>query len=133
MKTGQIFEAKNNATIVHNVKWSGDRNVRANSKTLPPGDSINITDQVKPSYNKPVVIQCDIHPWMNAHAWVLEHPFAAVTDKDGKYHITNAPAGAKVRVVVWHEAKGFIGEGGKDGKVVTLKKGDNTEDFKITK
>jgi hypothetical protein len=37
--------------------------------------------------------QCDVHPWMFAWVTVVDNPYFAVTDKDGKFTIKNVPAG----------------------------------------
>jgi len=34
----------------------------------------------------PARFKCDVHKWMGAYAGVLNHPFFAVTDKDGKFY-----------------------------------------------
>ena len=47
-------------------------------------------------YEKPEVmvgLRCDIHPWMSAWVGVLDHPYFAVTDAEGKFEIENLPAG----------------------------------------
>ncbi len=50
---------------------------------------------------QPVSIRCDVHPWMSAHAFVMDHPFFAVTDEDGNFAITGLPDGT-YRVAAWH-------------------------------
>ncbi len=40
-----------------------------------------------------VRFKCDVHPWMFAYVGVIEHPFFAVTDKEGSFIITNVPPG----------------------------------------
>ena len=40
-----------------------------------------------------VRFKCDVHPWMYAYVTVVDHPYFAVTDKDGKYRIANVPPG----------------------------------------
>jgi len=40
-----------------------------------------------------VRFKCDVHPWMQAHVAVLDHPFFAVTDADGRFSIEGIPAG----------------------------------------
>lgn len=55
----------------------------------------------------PTLVRCDIHPWMKAVLLVLDHPYAAITDKDGKFKITDLPPGDH-EFVVWHEEKGYI-------------------------
>jgi hypothetical protein len=37
--------------------------------------------------------QCDVHPWMFAWVTVVDNPYFAVTDKDGKFTIKNVPPG----------------------------------------
>jgi RNA polymerase sigma factor (sigma-70 family) len=59
----------------------------------------------------PAAIRCSIHPWMQAHLRVFDHPYFAVTDADGRFEIKVAPSG-RCRVVYWHEL-GF--HRGRDG------------------
>ena len=40
-----------------------------------------------------VPFKCDVHGWMNAYVGVLDHPFFAVTDKDGKFSLQGPAAG----------------------------------------
>ena len=49
-----------------------------------------------------VKFQCALHPWMYAYVHVLEHPFFAVTRKDGSFTIKGLPPG-KYEVSVLHE------------------------------
>ncbi len=50
-------------------------------------------------------IKCDVHAWMNAHCFVMDHPFFAVTDAEGKFAIKGLPAG-EYEVVLSHETLG---------------------------
>ena len=45
---------------------------------------------------------CEIHSHMNAFILVFGHPFFAITDADGRYHIDNVPPGT-YNVVAWNE------------------------------
>lgn len=45
--------------------------------------------------------QCDVHPWMFAWVTVVDNPYFAVTDKDGKFTIKNVPAGS-YKIVALH-------------------------------
>jgi len=49
------------------------------------------------TFDKPeeefVRFKCDVHPWMFAYVGVLDHPYFAVTDKDGSFKISGVPAG----------------------------------------
>jgi len=46
-----------------------------------------------------------VHPWMNAYAGVLPHPYFSVTGTDGAFAINDLPAGDYV-VEAWHERYG---------------------------
>lgn len=46
-------------------------------------------------------MQCGFHAYMESWALVAEHPYYAVTDKDGRYQLTDIPPGT-YRVTVWH-------------------------------
>jgi hypothetical protein len=51
------------------------------------------------------VIKCDVHNWMNAHAFVMSHPFFATSAEDGAFEIKNVPPGT-YDVELWHESLG---------------------------
>lgn len=127
--TGQKFVVKNNAPMNHNTKWAGG--------TKNPGDNVTLTPkqekdvELKPDANTPVTFACNIHQWMNGYAWVLDHPYAAVTDKDGNFEIKDAPAGVELEVVAWHEPGTWLTGGSSKGEKITLKEGDNTKNFKV--
>jgi hypothetical protein len=40
-----------------------------------------------------VKLKCDVHQWMFCYVGVCDHPFFAVTDKDGNFKIANVPPG----------------------------------------
>jgi hypothetical protein len=52
-----------------------------------------------------VPFKCDVHGWMNAYVGVLDHPFFAVTDKDGKFSLKGLPPGTYT-IEAWHEKGG---------------------------
>jgi hypothetical protein len=57
---------------------------------------------------------------MTGYVRVFDHPYYAVTDKDGKFEIKNAPTG-DYRIVYWHE-NGFRGGAeGRFGDEITIK------------
>ena len=37
-----------------------------------------------------VPFKCDVHGWMNAYVGVLDHPYFAVTEEDGKFELKDA-------------------------------------------
>ncbi len=52
-----------------------------------------------------IKLKCDVHPWMTAHLHVLDHPYFAVTDEDGRFRIEGLAPG-DYRIEAWHEVLG---------------------------
>jgi hypothetical protein len=48
-----------------------------------------------------VEVRCKQHPWSRAYIATFDHPYFAVTEKDGKFTIDSLPPG-KYTVNVWH-------------------------------
>jgi plastocyanin len=55
-------------------------------------------------FDRPGIVRvfCDIHSHMNAFILVFSHPFFALTDNEGRYHIDNVPPGT-YNVIAWNE------------------------------
>lgn len=49
-----------------------------------------------------VTVLCNVHPEMSAYILVLETPYAAITGEDGRYEISDLPAGTYT-LKTWHE------------------------------
>ena len=50
-------------------------------------------------------IKCDVHPWMQGFAAVMDHPYFAITGTDGKFSIKGLAPGTYT-VEAWHEKLG---------------------------
>ena len=48
-------------------------------------------------------VGCNIHPWMGAYIVARKDPYAAVSDKDGKFEIKDLPAGKELEFRLWQE------------------------------
>jgi hypothetical protein len=70
-----------------------------------------------------VPFKCDVHGWMNAYVGVLDHPYFATTDKDGKFELKSLPPGTYT-IEAWHEKLGTATQsvtlGPKDSKEVNF-------------
>lgn len=135
VSTGQKLTIKNGAGCAHNVRAVSSVDDNNFNKNLPPGAEIDV--KFLPT-RIPVSVQCDIHPWMAAKVFVFDHPFYALTDKDGKYEIPMVPAGAEITVLAWHEGVGFVAFQEVNGKTLpgqrkTFEKGKKmTLDFEFS-
>jgi hypothetical protein len=47
------------------------------------------------------VMQCGFHAYMESWALVVDHPYYAVTDQDGRFEIGDIPPGT-YKITIWH-------------------------------
>jgi plastocyanin len=76
----------------HNVRTSSDQRKNEFNVYTGAGGKYQHPFELHPE-RKPVRVSCDIHPWMRAWIYVMEHPFFAVTDSAGRFQITGIPPG----------------------------------------
>jgi hypothetical protein len=96
--TGQKFKVKNSDPELHNVHATPKINKEFNFGQ-PIKGQVN-----EKSFDQPEVlvrVKCDVHPWMFSYIGVVDHPYFAVTDKDGNFKISGVPDG-KYNVVAYH-------------------------------
>lgn len=74
------------------------------------------------SERSPIDISCNIHPWIHGRMLVLDHPYAAITDREGRFKIQNLPVGTWDFVAL-HEKSGYIKQPKVAGKQVEWKRG----------
>jgi hypothetical protein len=111
MRADQNLLVKNSATIGHNFKWANKLN--EGNQAMPANSMFTMAPALAPSYRK-VLVECNIHGWMKGSIWVFEHPYFAVTDKDGKFEIKDAPAGT-YKIVLFHDYQGWLNNDNKWG------------------
>jgi plastocyanin len=89
VSVGQVLRVKSSDPTMHNVHTLSDVNPSSNFGMTKAGESRDLT------FGKPerFAVRCDVHPWMTAHVYVLDHPFFAVTGDDGRFEIKGLPAG----------------------------------------
>ena len=123
---GQKISIVNSDQTLHNIHAHGEKNEQFN-EGQPAGASAKERSMDKVEVMVP--IKCDVHGWMNCYAGVLNHPFFAVTGKDGKFSIAGVPPG-DYTVTAWHETLDGKGES-VDMKVTVAAKDSKTADFTL--
>lgn len=91
----------NSDGILHNIHTYGKINPAKNVAQPKFKKELTMT------FDKAEVIpvKCDVHGWMSAYIVVVDQPYYAVTDAEGKYTIADVPAG-KYTVEFWQEKLG---------------------------
>jgi plastocyanin len=102
MAVNSEIALRNNDPILHNVQFfEGDNSL------------FNIAQPVQGQVNKrkiekagAIYVECAVHGWMQANVIVVDNPYYAVTDENGKFSIADLPPG-NYHVRVFHE---YLGE-----------------------
>ena len=101
-RVGQTVQMKNGDPFIHNVRSLSRANPMFNI-VQPAGTPDR--EKIFEKAEGPITIKCDFHRWMTAYLWVMDHPFFAVTDREGRFSIPGLPAG-KYTLAAWHEVLG---------------------------
>jgi plastocyanin len=122
LQTGQKLIVKNSDPVLHNVhSMSAAGNKDYNLAQMAGGADLTFTFDKPENFLK---FKCDVHSWMFAWITVVDHPYFAVTDKDGKFTIKDVPAG-KYTVVALHRKASPAGI----EKEIEVKDADAMADF----
>jgi len=99
-----VLTVRNSDPLLHTVYMSGsaDYNLpfttrgQQISRTMPRAGVVDM--------------RCNAgHVWMNGEVMVVSHPYYAVTDADGRFELTDVPAG-QYELVAWHEGWKIVNE-----------------------
>ena len=98
---GSDLEILNNDGILHNIHTYSEANPAFN-QAQP-----KFKKKLKKKFDQPEVVrvECDAHGWMKGWIVVMDHPYYAVTDGEGKFSLSDVPAG-EYEVKIWHETLG---------------------------
>ena len=113
LQAGDTLKVTNPDDVGHNANLQFFNN-KAENFVIPAKQHKEVVlTQAEPAVTE---VACNIHPWMKAQVLVLDHPFAAITDKDGVVVIKGLPAGEKIVFRATHELGTFKNEIYVDGK-----------------
>jgi plastocyanin len=120
IRVGQPLEILNSDPTLHNIHAIPKANQEFNNGQPIQGMKMTHT------FTAPEIMvpfKCDVHGWMNAYVGVVNHPYFAVTDKDGKFELKSLPPGTYT-IEAWHEKLGTqtasVTLGAKESKDVTF-------------
>jgi len=71
-------------------------------------NNLNWVSSSASAFSKPenfLKVACNVHPWMFAWITVVDHPYFAVSGKDGAFTIANVPPG-KYKIQAVHRKAG---------------------------
>lgn len=101
VRVGGELIVRSDDAIAHNTHTFPSRNTPFN-QAIKANDREGVPCNYSKPENAPLEVKCDLHPWMRAFHFPIDHPYVAVTDKDGKFKIEGLPAGKHV-FKVWQE------------------------------
>ncbi len=127
LQTGQKLMVKNSDPVLHNIHTlpAAAGNKEDNKAQMPGGAELTFTFPTAETFLK---FKCDVHPWMFSYACVTDHPYGAVTDKDGKYTLKDVKDGKYTMEVYHRKAAPATAPVTKE---VEVKGGNISEDFTL--
>ena len=107
VQTGQSITVKNSDPVLHNVHVDpaqGSGNTLFNEAQLSGSPDKTYVPTKPEMFLK---LKCDVHAWMFAWVSVFDHPYFAVSGKDGSFKIANVPPG-KYKIQAAHRKAGAV-------------------------
>jgi len=101
--TNQGIELQNNEHVSHALRFLTTGKTMQAVELKPGGHAGPRIFTTPRSY---VSLFCNTHPWESASITVLEHPYSAITDREGRYRITNVPPGRYTLEAIHRQANG---------------------------
>ena len=102
-KNGENLMVENTDPIQHEIATYEVRNIysdQTSNRPVPPKSSQVRSIFARKDAEK-FIIKCNLHPFLQTHAYLVQNPYFTVSDSDGDFTIENIPPGT-YEVVAWH-------------------------------
>jgi hypothetical protein len=121
----QKVHIRNSDAFLHNVNHAPTPDIQKRAQNVAQLAGGPIVERAFDKQEETLIrFKCDVHPWMFSYIAVFDHPFFAVTDKDGGFKIPKLPAGKYTLEVLHRKA-------GKVSKEITVTDANQTVDFEL--
>lgn len=100
--TGDPLQVTNTDSVTHNVNAMSQLHQGFN-ETQVAGSAPVLRRFSREEI--PMMVKCNMHPWMRFYLAVIDHPYFQVTGKDGQFALRNVPPGTYT-LTAWHETFG---------------------------
>lgn len=106
IQTLQDMQLSNAGVAAENFRFNALNNAGQN-RLVKAGDKFTFKAPFTSPEKRPIEAQSDISAWKRSFLLPLDHPFAAVTDKQGRFSIEGLPPGTH-SFLIWHERTGWL-------------------------
>jgi plastocyanin len=123
VQVNEPIVVKNSDPVLHNVhtRPTNPANKEQNLAQMAKGPDLTFKFAGAEPFMR---VECNVHPYMVSYISVFDHPYFAVTDKDGNFTIKNVPKGNYTVVAAHRRA------GNKEEKVAVAE-GNAKADFSL--
>lgn len=106
LRVGQVLNVKYLDRVEHNAHFFPTASAMPGFIVIP-NDPQGTDHRFTRPESLPMRVVCDVHSWMDCYWTVLDHPYATLTDKEGRFSLEKLPAG-DLTFCVWHERCGYV-------------------------
>ncbi|MBT3365882.1 MAG: tetratricopeptide repeat protein [Nitrospina sp.] len=124
-QNGENIMVENTDPIQHEIATYEVRNIysdQTSNRPLPEKSSQVRSVFVRKDAEE-FIIKCNLHPFLQTHAYLIQNPYYTISDSDGNFSIENIPPGT-YEVVAWHP---YIAK--QRGTITIPQKGEASIDF----